>query len=318
MLSVKMPPGARARRRLGTALLAVAGNALAVGGCGFIPRSTIPQPFVRPGAPVFYLKVERYSLSETTTYKGTGVETVVHSTRYIAVDLATCRKLGELKVDGKTAEEAWDPSGDELWFSPGIGYGSRQARSFHGREVALPKIARPGAPRWTTAGALRFVYPDDGAEPAVWSFHTGRSTPVPPPAAVGAPAGASEHIRAEVYGAGRLIGIEAPAPAGTVDIIVVEPPIDPNAPPVVVRRTLMVGDQNERALGVARDGQTILFADQQRALEPLRLGGRPPAVAKHAAASNPDRRPALAGPPLPGTARQRRGPPVPTYRRNAR
>ena len=244
-------------------MLAVAGIGIALGGCGFIPRTTIPQPFVRPGAPVFYLKIERYSLSETTTYNGTGVTTVVHSTRYVAVDLATCRKLGELTVEGKTREQAWDPAGDDLWFSQDAG--SRQARSFRGREAALPEIVQPGVASWTTAGPMRLVLPD-GAGPAVWSFHTGRSTPIPP-RPTGAPDYGAEQIRGQFYGAGRLVGIERPDPAGTVDVIVVEPSIDPNATPVVARRTLMVGDPNETPLGLARDGHAILFGDQQRALE---------------------------------------------------
>jgi hypothetical protein len=262
-----MPLRAHGRRRFGIAALAVVEAALALAGCGFITRSTIPAPFLRPGAPVFYLKIERYSLSETTTYKGTSVGTIVHSTRYVAVDLATCRKLSELTVDGKTWEQAWDPDDDDIWFAQDIGY--KQARSFHGHEAALPKIVHPGVASWTTAGALRLVRPDDdGAGPAVWSFHTGRSTPVPPrPDPAGSAARATEQIRADLYGGRRLVGIEAPGPAGSIDIIVAEPADDPNAPPVVARRTLAVANGNETPLGVARDGHAILFGDQERALE---------------------------------------------------
>jgi hypothetical protein len=242
------------------ALLTVAGNATTFGGCGFIPRSTIPQPFVRPGAPVFYLKVERFSEKETTNYKGTSVGRIVHFTRYIAVDRATCRKMGELRINGKTREEAWDPAGDDLWFTQEA---SRQTRSFHGHEVRLPEIAHPGVTEWAAAGALRFAYPADAAGPVVWSFHTGRATPIPPRPA----AGGSKYLRGKLYGGGRLVGVEAPSPAGTIDVIVVDPPADPDADPGVARRTLTVEDANAQAVGVARDGHAILFADQQRALE---------------------------------------------------
>ena len=71
-----MRANARVRRRPPVRLPALAAGALAIASCAF-QHSTIPRPFLRPGARVFYVKVARETNTDTTTYKVRSVVTTV-------------------------------------------------------------------------------------------------------------------------------------------------------------------------------------------------------------------------------------------------
>ena len=246
-----------------SAPISAAALLLGLAGCGFT-YTTIPEPFVRPGARIFYLKTVRQTETEVSSYKGTGISTTVQYTRYTAVDLASCRKLGVVTVPGKTWEMAWDSDGgDNLWFTQNLDF--KDGRSFRGRQAEFPRTSSGGD--WAKASTLRLVA-SPGEAPAIWDFHTGRKTPVPEDAIQLA------QRRWTSNGARQLLALAPNATDGGVDVLVVDQ-ASGDGPPSFRRETLAVEGIGPQRVGLSSDDSAIVFADAKGLVEAFDLeGGR--------------------------------------------
>jgi hypothetical protein len=237
--------------------------AAAVAMVGCYTETTIPEPFVRPGAPIFYLKIQRESFHEETTIHGPHVSLIVHSTIYTAVDLATCRELGTKKFSGDTWEEAWDPDGDDLWVAD---YPmANHSDSFRGRQAHPPGLNRYDR-RWEEAGTLR-VARWSGPAPAIWDFHSGKETPIPGGDAV-LEGGGFYPIPA---GPHRLAAFAAGAGGRGEGLLVVADQGAGDAPPIVARWPIVVEGRYARPVAVSPDGTAVVLSGAPGALEAFDL-----------------------------------------------
>ena len=188
--------------------------------------------------------------------KGTGVSTTVQYTRYTAVDLASCRKLGVVTIPGKTWEVAWDSDGgDYFWFTQNLDF--KDGRSFRGAASRVPEDQlgrRLGEGQHPAPRGLAGRGAGDS------DSRTGRKTPVPEDAIELA------QRRWTSNGARQLLALAPNATDGGVDVLVVDQPSG-DGPPSFRRETLAVEGVGPQRVGLSPDDSAIVFAHAQGLVE---------------------------------------------------